>query len=77
LKTEGHSWGPSLVRGVFDRDTILSQFQNPYWIDHNWSFGMHDKYFYTLPFQYDDFPGYFKGFDDIKSNKPEIFIDNP
>jgi hypothetical protein len=42
-----------LNRKLIDNDDILSHFKNQYWFDHNWSFGMHEKYFYTLPFRFD------------------------
>ncbi|CAF0910101.1 unnamed protein product [Adineta steineri] len=32
---------------------VLSQFQDQYWFDHKWTFGMHGTYFYTLPFHFE------------------------
>ncbi|CAF3948599.1 unnamed protein product [Adineta steineri] len=36
-----------------DNENFLLGFQNQFWLDHNWRFGMHEKYFYTLPFHFD------------------------
>jgi hypothetical protein len=60
-----------------NQENILSQFQNKYWSDHNWTFGMHRNYFYTLPFHFDYLHEFYKGFDDVKSNNPEILLTNP
>jgi hypothetical protein len=60
-----------------DTDIILSQFKNQYWFDHNWSFGMHTKYLYTLPFHFDHLYEFPQDFDTVKSNNPEILINNP
>jgi hypothetical protein len=39
----------------FNRESILSQFKSKYWFDHNWLFGAVERYFFTLPFQFDIF----------------------
>ena len=36
-----------------DRNEILSRFKYQFWFDNNYSFGMHNRYFYTLPFHFD------------------------
>jgi hypothetical protein len=56
---------------------MLSKFESQYWIDHNWSFGMHGNYFYTLPFHFDHLNKFYKGFDDVKSNNSDILMNNP
>jgi hypothetical protein len=60
----------------FDRDEILSRFQDQFWFDHNYSFGMHDKYFYTLPFHFDYLYEFYHGFNDVKSSNDDILINN-
>jgi hypothetical protein len=60
-----------------NNDMILSQFKNQYWLTQNLSFGMHRNYFYTLPFQFNHFYEFSEGFNGVKSNKPEILINNP
>jgi hypothetical protein len=57
-------------------DKILSGFKNKYWFDHNWSFGMHRNYFYTLPFHFDYLYEFYGGFKNVKSNNPSILIKN-
>ena len=57
-----------LDQNNIDVDSILSQFQTHYWIDHNLSFGMYNKYFYTLPFQFNYLYEFYQDFDDVKSN---------
>jgi hypothetical protein len=57
-------------------DKILSGFKNEYWFDHNWSFGMHRNYFYTLPFHFDSLYQFDDGFREVKSNNPLILINN-
>jgi hypothetical protein len=56
---------------------ILPGFENQYWFDHNWSFGVHDKYLYTLPFHFDYLYRFSESFDYVKSSNPEILINNP
>ena len=34
-------------------ENILSTFKNQFWLDHQWSVEMHDKYLYTVPFHFD------------------------
>jgi hypothetical protein len=55
---------------------ILSGFTNQYWLDHNWSFGIHKTYFYTLPFHYDCLHEFDNGFKYVQSSNPEILINN-
>ncbi|CAF1497781.1 unnamed protein product [Adineta steineri] len=38
-----------------DKNFILSKFNDPFWSDHNWSFGMNEYVLFTLPYQFDDF----------------------
>jgi hypothetical protein len=38
---------------------------------------MHGEYFYTLPFHFDYLYDFYEGFNDVKSNNPEILINNP
>jgi hypothetical protein len=60
--------------GYLPTGMILMKLQDWYWLEHNWSFGLHGQYLYTLPFHCDylhDFPN---NLDDIKSNNPEIVI---
>ena len=56
---------------------MLSEFQNQYWFDHNWFFGTHHGYFYTLPFQFDHLYSFPDNFDDIKTTNDEILNNNP
>ena len=56
---------------------ILSKFQDQYWFDHNWIFAMHGRYFYTVPFHFNYLYEFYGDFNDVKSNNPEIFINNP
>jgi hypothetical protein len=37
---------------------------------------MHNEYFYTLPFHFDYLHEFYKDFDDVKSNNPEILLTN-
>ena len=55
-----------------DEDGILATFNNQFWSDHNWSFGMHENCFFTLPYHFD----HFEAFSDVKSNNPEILVNN-
>jgi hypothetical protein len=48
-------------------NNFLSTFENQFWFDHHWSIGIHGKYFYTLPFHFDQLND-FIDFDLIKSN---------
>lgn len=58
-------------------DIILSEFQNEYWFNHNLSFGMHGRYFYTLPIHFEQVHDFYKCFNAVKSNNPEILMNNP
>jgi hypothetical protein len=55
---------------------ILSRFKSQFWFDRNLSFGMHERYLYTLPFHFDDLYTRFEDFYHVKSNNPEILINN-
>jgi hypothetical protein len=37
-----------LYDNPIDSNIMLSQFKDQYWFDHNWFFGMHGQYLYTL-----------------------------
>ena len=60
-----------------DKHFILNQFQDQFWFDHNWSFGMHGNYFYTLPFHFSYLYGFFGSFHTVKSNHPDVVNTNP
>jgi predicted CopG family antitoxin len=64
-------------RGGISQERILSNFQHQYWFDHNWFFGMHERYFYTLPFHFDHLHEFYRDFNDVKSSNPDIIINNP
>ncbi len=49
-------------------EDFLSTFQ----FDHHWIFGMHQTYFYTLTFHFDQLNN-FTDFDQIESSKENIF----
>jgi hypothetical protein len=66
-----------LDQGLVDRDKILLNFKDQFWFDHNYSFGMHGNYFYTLPFNFDYLYQFYQGFNDVKSNYDDILISNP
>jgi hypothetical protein len=66
-----------LAYNAIDNDMILSKFKNQYWFDHNLSFGMHKNYFYTFPFHFDYLYQFYQDFHYVKSNNPEILINNP
>jgi hypothetical protein len=51
-----------------DDDIILSQFKSEYWLDPNLFFGIHENYFFTLPFHLDYPYDFSNSFDNIKSN---------
>ena len=59
-----------------NNENIISRFENQYWFDQNYSFGMHGKYFYTLPFHFDYLYEFYGGFDDVISNNYDILINN-
>ncbi|CAF5055452.1 unnamed protein product, partial [Rotaria sp. Silwood1] len=65
-----------LTQDLIDIKSILSTFKNHFWLDHNWTVGMHDKYLYTLPFHFDKLYD-FTDFDRVDSNNYEILINNP
>lgn len=65
-----------LFLSPIDNDRILSEFKSEYWFDHNLSFGMHFNYFYTLPFQFNHIYEFYQDFNFIKSNNPQILINN-
>jgi hypothetical protein len=54
---------------------ILATFQNQFWFDHNWYFGIHGDYLYTLPFNFEEMYD-FSHFDDIESSNNDILINN-
>lgn len=54
-----------------DIENILSTFQNQFWFEHDWSFGMHNRYLYTLPFHFRKLYN-FTSFNDMKSNNPTL-----
>ena len=60
-----------------NKEIDLPNFQNQYWFNHNLSFGMHDQYFYTLPFHFDHLYKFSNGFNYVKTNNREILINNP
>jgi hypothetical protein len=53
---------------------IISRFKNEYWFDHNWSFGMHGQYLYTLTFHFDHFYEFYDGFDDRMSKTNNVYV---
>jgi len=59
-----------------NRETILLEFQNQYWLNHNWIFGIHGNYFYTLPFHFDQLYQCVDALNDVKSNNSEILTNN-
>ncbi|CAF3604664.1 unnamed protein product [Adineta steineri] len=65
-----------LVQLLDNKETLLSQFRDQFWVDHNWSFGMHAKYFYTLPFHFDHLHEFYGGFDDVQSTHSNILLNN-
>jgi hypothetical protein len=66
-----------LYDNPIDSNIMLSQFTDQYWFDHNWFFGMHGNYFYTLPFHFDHLYEFYHGFDGVKSSNPELLETNP
>ncbi|CAF3317800.1 unnamed protein product [Rotaria sp. Silwood2] len=66
-----------LNKDPIDIDNILSSFSGKFWFDHNLSFGMHGRYFYTLPFYFNDLLEFYEGFDGVQSNSIEILETNP
>ncbi|CAF4227163.1 unnamed protein product, partial [Adineta steineri] len=60
-----------------DKNLILSKFNDPFWSDHNWSFGMNEYVLFTLPYQFDDFERIYEGYNDMKSQNPEILTNIP
>lgn len=55
-----------------NEDAILATFNNQFWFDYNWSFGMHDGCLFTLPYHFDYFNESYGAFNDFKSSNPEI-----
>jgi hypothetical protein len=49
----------------------LPTFDNEFWLEHNWSFGTHENYLYTLPFHFNKIYD-FIDFDHIESNYSKI-----
>lgn len=49
----------------------LPTFDNDFWFEHNWSFGTHGNYLYTLPFHFDKIYDFIH-FDHIDSNYSKI-----
>jgi hypothetical protein len=41
------------IGGRINNKNVLVRFENQFWFDHQWSFGMHRNYFYTLTFDID------------------------
>lgn len=66
-----------LIRYSIDYNEILSGFKNKFWFNHNWFFGMHQQYFYTLPFHFHSLYEFNEPLNHIKSSKPEILIHHP
>jgi hypothetical protein len=64
------------ARTNINKHFILNQFQNQFWSDHNWSFGMHGNYFYTLPFHFNYLYGFPTQFHTVQSNHPDILNTN-
>lgn len=56
-----------------DREALLLQFQNQYWLDHNWKFGMHGQYFYTLPFHFDHLYQCKEALNNVQLNNHQIW----
>jgi hypothetical protein len=46
---------------------FLSNFENEFWFDHNWPFGIYGKYFFTLPFHFNHLHEFPNSFNYIKS----------
>jgi hypothetical protein len=65
-----------LFYDLMNTDIILCQFKSQFWFDRNLSFGMHNNYFYTLPFHFEHLSLSYEGFDNIESNNLEILINN-
>ena len=61
-----------LYREPTNVEHFLSTFQTKFWLDHHWTFGMHEGYLYTLPLVHGTLTN-FNNFDEIKSSNPEIF----
>jgi hypothetical protein len=66
-----------LDQGPVDRNNILTKFKDQFWFENNILFGMHEQYFYTLPFHFDYLYKFYQGFNDVKSNNWDILINNP
>ncbi len=47
-------------------------FETQFWFDHQWTFGMHEAYLYTLPFHHDELKD-FIDFDQMKSSNSNVF----
>ncbi|CAF3621937.1 unnamed protein product [Adineta steineri] len=60
-----------------DSRNILSRFQDQYWFDHKWTFGMHGKYLYTLPFHFEYLRDFSCDFNDIESSNSQVLLTNP
>jgi hypothetical protein len=61
---------------TLENENIISRFKTQYWFDHNWFFGMHGRYLYTLPFHFDYLYEFDDGFDDVKLTNNDILINN-
>ena len=61
-----------LPESLNDNEYILSEFKNQYWYDCNCTFGMHGRYFYTLPYHFDYLYEFYQDFNTVKSNNPNI-----
>jgi hypothetical protein len=66
-----------LYDNPIDSNIMLSQFKDQYWFDHNWFFGMHGKYLYTLPFHFDHLCDFYHSFDGVKSSNHNLLETNP
>ena len=58
-------------------ENILSRFENSFWLDRQWIFGMHERYIYTLPFRFDDLYEFSHDFDHIRLTDDQILKKNP
>jgi hypothetical protein len=72
---EFHFYGKLI--GYFNLNKMISiELQNWYWLKYNLSFGMHEKYLYTLPFYFGYLHRFPNRFQITKSNNLEISINN-
>lgn len=57
-------------------ENILARFENPFWLDRQWIFGMHERYIYTLPFKFDDLYEFSEDFHHVKLTDDQILKKN-